>query len=101
MISEKLLEFNRNKTGGGVYKVQENYLEGVIKLAGADATGNSFYLHLLLMLLEWPQGEYELYLLLYMREGKQMFFFSIYIYFLSLKWFGNCLCSVELVVSEP
>jgi hypothetical protein len=61
LISEKLLEFNRI-TGDGIHKVQESYLEGVVKLAGADATANPLYMQVLKHLLEWPQGEYELYL---------------------------------------
>jgi hypothetical protein len=59
--SEKLLEFNRTR-GDGIHKVQESYLEGVVKLAGADATANPLYIQVLKQLLEWPQGECELYL---------------------------------------
>ncbi|PSN46406.1 Phospholipase A-2-activating protein [Blattella germanica] len=51
---QKLLEFNR-KTGDGTHKVQENYLEGVVKLAAADATANPLYMQVLKQLFEWPQ----------------------------------------------
>jgi hypothetical protein len=63
LISEKLLEFNR-VTGDGVHKVQESYLEGVVKLAHPDATANPLYMQVLKQLLEWPQGVYEVYLCL-------------------------------------
>jgi hypothetical protein len=61
LISEKLLEFNRT-TGDSIHKVEESYLEGVVKLAGTDATANPLYMQVLKQLLEWPQGEYELYI---------------------------------------
>lgn len=54
VILEKLLEFNRT-TGDGIHKVQESYLEGVVKLAGPDATANPLYMQVLKQLLEWPQ----------------------------------------------
>jgi hypothetical protein len=61
LISEKLLEFNR-ATGDGIHRVQESYLEGVVKLAGADATANPICMQVLKQLLEWPQGVYKLFL---------------------------------------
>lgn len=61
LISEKLLEFSR-VTGDGICKVQESCLEGVVKLAGADATANPVYMQVLKQLLEWPQGVYKLFL---------------------------------------
>jgi hypothetical protein len=85
LISEKLMEFNRT-TGDGIHKVEESYLEGVVKLAGTDATANPLYMQVLKQLLEWPQGECELYVRLEnwcKREGKllcSLLFIYIYIY---------------------
>jgi len=56
-----LIEFNC-KTGDGTHNVQESYLEGVVKLAGPDATANPVHMQVLKQLLQWPKGEYELYL---------------------------------------
>ncbi|KAJ9583075.1 hypothetical protein L9F63_022581 [Diploptera punctata] len=53
-ILEKLLEFNR-KTGDGSHKVEESYLEGVVKLAGPDATANPLHMQVLKQLFEWPK----------------------------------------------
>ncbi|KAJ4435996.1 hypothetical protein ANN_18620, partial [Periplaneta americana] len=54
VILEKLIEFNR-KTGDGSHKVEESNLEGVVKLAEADAIANPIYMQVLKQLLEWPQ----------------------------------------------
>ncbi|KDR14862.1 hypothetical protein L798_11403, partial [Zootermopsis nevadensis] len=54
-ISEKLIEFNCSKAVPSVNKIHEKYLEGIIKLAEADATENLFHFNLLFILLEWPE----------------------------------------------
>lgn len=54
VILEKLLEFNR-KQGDGMHKVQENCLEGVVKLADPEATANPLYMQVLKQLFEWPR----------------------------------------------
>jgi hypothetical protein len=67
LISEKLLEFNCT-TGDGCHKVRESYLEGVVRLAGADATANPLYMQVLKQLLEWPHGECELYIYVHLEN---------------------------------
>ncbi|KAK7867192.1 hypothetical protein R5R35_008386 [Gryllus longicercus] len=54
IILEKLTEFNR-RTGDGNHKVDEIFLEGVVKLGNLGEPANLVHVQILKQLLEWPQ----------------------------------------------
>ncbi|GLG99497.1 Lissencephaly-1 homolog [Gryllus bimaculatus] len=53
-FTEKLTEFNR-RTGDGNHKVDEIFLEGVVKLGNLGEPANLVHVQILKQLLEWPQ----------------------------------------------